>query len=176
MKPLEKKVFLVADTHFNHKKIIEYGRPQDFEFRLMKNLSELNETDILIHLGDICIGKDRDVHRIAIRSLRCKKILVRGNHDNKGTLWYLNNGWDMVVDGFVMSYKGKRILFTHIPKEYSSKYDMNIHGHIHTFEREDNESGNNRMLELDFEYYDKYHKLISSEYNDYKPVLLDTYV
>ena len=173
---MNRKIYLVSDTHFNHLKMWEYGREIDFEFKLYKNLMELTEADTLIHLGDVCIGKDLDVHRIIISNLRCRKILVRGNHDNKSINWYLDNGWDLVVDKMTMRYKGKKILFTHIPHELSFSYDINIHGHLHTFERADNDTGVNRIDEMNFDYNPNYHKLISSEYLDYKPILLDKYV
>jgi len=176
MENYTRKIYVSSDWHFNHMKMLDYGRLPGFEFELYKNLMALTEMDTLINLGDICIGKDADVHRIIVSNLRCKKILVRGNHDSKSTKWYLEHGWDMVVDGFVMNYKGKKILFTHIPKEASFKYDMNIHGHLHTFERADNDTGVNRIEEMNFDYEPNYHKLVSSEYSNYKPILLDTYV
>lgn len=39
----------------------------------------------------------------------------------------------MVCDGLRLEMFGKKILFTHIPVEYGFWYDLNIHGHFHSF-------------------------------------------
>ena len=55
------KYYIISDTHFNHKdNMVKWcGRPENYEELLTKSLKQLTEKDILIHLGDITIGKRR---------------------------------------------------------------------------------------------------------------------
>jgi calcineurin-like phosphoesterase family protein len=86
----------------------------------------------LIFLGDICIGNDRDVHDFYVKDLPCKKILVRGNHDVKSYSWYIDHGWDLVVEQLKIKLFGKTILFSHIPEGLAHiGWDVCIHGHFH---------------------------------------------
>ena len=131
------KIYVIADTHFNHGNIIKYcGRP-------FKNESDMNESlirrwngtvtnsDIVIHLGDFAFHKDSKAIANYCKRLNGRKILVRGNHDRKSLSWYLNNGFDFVCDSFTIG----DILFTHRPQPIKRfllmPYKLNVHGHIH---------------------------------------------
>lgn len=161
-------ITLISDTHFGHKRMIDYGRPYDFDDKLIKGLHKIDPSNILIHLGDICMGRDQVIHDGIIQYLQFyKKILVKGNHDNKSDTWYYNNGWDCVCSGMSIRYLGKNILFTHKPKKQSDSFDMNIHGHLHTIERPE------RIDEFGSVYNPEYHKLVSMEYSNYLPISLD---
>lgn len=161
------KYYIISDTHFGHKKIIEYGRPENYEALLWRELKIVQKDDILICLGDVCFGNDAEIHEKINTLIDGKKILVKGNHDNKSTKWYMDHGWNFVCDGFRLKYCGKKLYFSHKPIHYNDFYDMNIHGHFHTIERPD------RLLEFK-DYYDfNYHKLVSMEYSNYKPLVLD---
>jgi calcineurin-like phosphoesterase family protein len=132
------KTWLITDTHFNHKRLINWGRPENFEELIRESCKKIKPEDTLIHLGDICIGGDEEASKF-FTNLKCKrKILVRGNHDNKSYSWYYRMGWDFVCENFRMRYKGKEILFSHMPilAEHTVQttylpVDMNIHGHLH---------------------------------------------
>ena len=165
------KYFITSDTHIGHRKIIEYGRPDDYEDRIFKGFtSELGDEDVFIHLGDICIGHDEENHEQLMRFVSGRKILVKGNHDHKSNSWYYRNGWDFVCDSFSLNYGGKRILFSHKPKQISKSFDLNIHGHFHTMDRPD------RIEEFQGEYDVKFHKLISLENNGYRLTNLDSLI
>lgn len=126
------KIYIISDTHFNHEKITDFcDRPQDYEKRLFKSMSRLTASDTLVHLGDVCIGNDKYVHRKYIQPLECKKILVKGNHDHKSHHWYMNNGWDFSCDSFDMVYMNMRIAFSHEPLAWNGLWELNIHGHFH---------------------------------------------
>ena len=132
-------IYVIADTHFNHKKILEFcKRDVDYESKIWKGLFSLKSEDILIHLGDICIGGDLEVHE-KIANLNPKKILVRGNHDKKSNNWYLNHGWDFVCETFSNKYHGMNVLFSHKPLPWDGVYDINIHGHLHDLSHRPNE-------------------------------------
>lgn len=159
------KTYIISDTHFNHQMLIDKGyRIDGYEDIIWHNLMNIPYDSLLIHLGDVCIGNDLPVHD-SISHLRYKKILVKGNHDNKSNHWYFQNGWDFVCEQFTDIYFGKKILFSHVPvKDHG--FDLNIHGHFHTLERK--------------EYIDEFHmilnykhKLISLEGLGYKPILLE---
>lgn len=167
-------IFCIADSHLFHNKIIEYGRHPDYQAKILKALSVIKENDVLIHLGDVCIGRDAEANQI-FKDLKCRKILVLGNHDGKSLTFYYKY-WDFVCDTFTLRYFGKRLLFSHRPQLVSEEYDLNIHGHLHSMMRKDNGTGIDRILEMGFPYDKKYHKLVSMEDNDYKPYLLSSLV
>jgi len=138
--------FVMSDTHFNHPNIIaKFGkRPRNYEDRITKGLMRLRQSDILIHLGDICMYNSFKAHSNIIRKIKSKKILVRGNHDKKSYDWYLHNGWDFVCDSFTKRLLGMNVLFSHKPvvplfddfsintREMAElSFDLNIHGHLH---------------------------------------------
>ena len=67
-------IFITTDTHFNHKRILELCyRPKDYEEKLKKAFSALSKPDLLIHLGDICMGNDKEIHKEYIQSIKAKK-------------------------------------------------------------------------------------------------------
>jgi calcineurin-like phosphoesterase family protein len=145
--------------------VSNYHRPDNYEKLLEKSLNRLTENDILIFLGDFCIGRDELMHNKYLVPLKCKKILVLGNHDHKSDSWYYNHGWDFVCRSFSGKYFGKKILFSHIPKLYNlEEYDMNIHGHLH----DNRHRGNNE----DFIFQGRTMKLISMEFSDYQLISL----
>lgn len=114
------KTWLTTDTHFGHFKMVQYcGRPADFSERILVNLgNSVKPGDLLIHLGDFCIGDDGVWHGRYLEDFLpgVKHWLVRGNHDRNSNTWYLGHGWDMVCDSFTLEMFGKRILFplTHL--------------------------------------------------------------
>ena len=132
-----------------------------------KGLKAIPEEDTLIHLGDICIGNDTEIHE-QIAALKCRKILVRGNHDKKSVTWYEEHGWDFVCDGFSLIFHGRYLYFSHRPTPVMYNFSENIHGHTH---------GNMHRSEEYIAYYEKsYHKDFSPELVGYKPIRLDTFI
>ena len=164
-------IWLITDTHFNHSKIIEYQhRPVNFEKLIIKGLSMLKPNDILIHLGDICLGHDEEVNNnlMLLTSHLHSRILVIGNHDNKSNTWYFRHGWDFVCKSFSAKYFGKNILFSHHPQDPESKYNINIHGHSH---------GNLHRADEYCNFWNPdYHKEFCLEHNNYQPILLKTFL
>lgn len=160
--------WLISDTHFNHTKLTEWGgRSGDWQEQIWKGLKAIPKDDILIHLGDICIGNDEEIHAKLWEEVLCAKILVRGNHDKKSIDWYLAHGWDFVVDAFKLDYFGQQIMFSHRPLPLDVwNITKNVHGHTH---------GNLHRAEEYSAYYDKsYHVDISPELAGYAPLRLVT--
>lgn len=161
------KIWITADTHFNHKKIIEYGRVENYEQLIKENLLKfVKKDDLLIHLGDVCIGKDKESNNWFKENLGCKTYLVLGNHDNKTLTWYLNNGWDSVVDTFFLKTHDQKILFSHEPIHITEDIDVNYHGHLHSTSRD--------SYKDKYHFIDARHKLVSLEDNNYLPIELKT--
>lgn len=165
-----KNIWLVSDTHFNHTKLEEWGgRSGDWQKQLLDGIAAIPAGDTLIHLGDICIGGDMEVHQMlfagGVASL-LNAVLVRGNHDKKSMEWYYREGWDFVCDGLEIIFQGHYLHLTHRPARPQGNNTWNIHGHTH---------GNMHRSEeyLDF-YSDQYHIDISPEIVGYKPVSLAT--
>lgn len=162
--------WIITDTHLGHDKMQEFcGRPEGFENEILLSLSKIPFDNVLIHLGDICIGEDEAWNKLLLESASCRyKWLVRGNHDRKSMAWYLDHGWDFVADSFSMDIFGGVILFSHIPK-VDTGYWMNIHGHFHNSDYRRHEPElikikNQRQI------------LVAMEYNNYQPFNLKTLV
>ncbi len=161
------KIWVISDTHFFHKKIIEYEqRPENYNELMIKNWNSMIEwNDTVIHLGDLIFQKSPSV----LEQLTGNIILVRGNHDRETINWYLSHGIKFVVDKFTLNIYRLNILFTHIPEpKLSSEIDLNIHGHLHR--KSHRETGI-----ADYETSGKY-KLFSIEMENYKPVLLESFL
>lgn len=159
---------LISDTHFNHLKLEEWGdRSGNWQEKLWNNINKIPAGDVLIHLGDICIGEDHEIHsKFQAMTGHIKKILVLGNHDKKSKQWYMEHGWDFVCDSFELIYMGHYLFFSHRPSPHMWHFTNNIHGHTH---------GNSHRSEEYLEYYDKdYHIDISPEIVGYVPLRLDT--
>jgi len=157
-------IALAADWHLGHDNLVEKaGRPIGFDLRIMKGLRAMPQVEVLIFLGDICIGDDEYWHGLIAGNMarrQTKMWLIRGNHDRKTDSWYLRNGWDFVADELTMNSFGLRLLFTHIPRP-PGDYDLNIHGHLHN-------TGHHPECGLHAQQH-----LVMSEH-DYKPVMLNT--
>lgn len=158
-------IYVTSDTHFSHELMLspDIGRPKNYEEKISKGFKKLRDDDILIHLGDICIGRDAENHKRYIEPLGCKKILVKGNHDKKSNNWYLNHGWSFVCEAFEMKFNGKRIIFSHEPLPWDGRCDLNIHGHLHN-------CGHREVKTL------AYNKLISLEQMGYSPISLNSII
>lgn len=128
------RVFVVADTHFGHKKVIEFEREkrpfatiEEHDAELVRRWNAVvSPKDTVWHLGDVLFG------RAAFDSLRLLngiKKLVVGNHDHYPTRDYLLH-FNKVYGA--VEYKGW--LLTHVPIHPSQfyRYEGNIHGHMHS--------------------------------------------
>lgn len=147
--------WVLTDTHFGHTKMHEYcGRPEGFEYKILRNSGLLvGESDILIHLGDFCIGDDLVWHERFMRVCRGKKWLIRGNHDRKSLTWYLSHGWDFVADSVTLNVFGHTVILSHRPTSVPCDY-VNVHGHQHNtmHHPEDAMDDRNRLVYIEHEY------------------------
>lgn len=88
----------------------------------------------LLILGDL-INKHTGSWELvseAIRSIETpNKFLILGNHDTRQLHEYIDIGFKFVSDKFESTYKGWKVIFTHVPEPLANKNTINIHGHIH---------------------------------------------
>lgn len=161
------KIWLITDTHFFHHRMIEFGRDSDYEEKIFKNLEVVKEDDILIHMGDICIGRDEEAHKLFFDKVKCKTWLLRGNHDKKSMTWYMSHGWAFVADQIGLRLGGHDILISHRPVDMTnSTFEMNIHGHLHD---------NVHRIE-EHPFLGPKNFLFSLERTKYQPLLLESVV
>lgn len=163
------KIWLTTDSHFGHKNIINFGRPENFEEKIFKGYMNIPKDDILIHLGDICLSHEEEIHKKYIMPIPCHKWLVLGNHDHKSYNWYLDHGWEFVCEMFYAKYFGQHILFSHTPKSKRSIgfWSYNIHGHLH--------DNIHRFPEYK-NILTRKHLLLSLEQTNYQPVYLESFL
>lgn len=152
-------VWLISDTHFNHKNILKYEpiRPDNFQDIIFDNLDRvIDPEDTLIHCGDFTFGDHESRMKIAERwnEIQCfEKILIWGNHDNKNRKeYYLDHcGFTRATSYLIMN----NVLISHYPRHSSSvppkdhRYDkerrelkrifnknnciFQVHGHTHSW-------------------------------------------
>lgn len=128
------ETFLIGDTHFGHRKIIEFlpeYRPfktiEEHDERLIDNWnSVVRPNDVVWHLGDVAWNRTAvDL----IGRLNGRKYLVMGNHDNDvpTARWlehFVRVSAQEEFDGGVLSH-----IPVHPYQQY--RFKRNIHGHTH---------------------------------------------
>lgn len=159
----EMKIWLIADTHFNHDKMQTYcQRPENFTRQIWSHWHDMvKPNDTIIHLGDVGIGNWRN---FGIEELPGRKILIRGNHDRAhSNTWWMEHGFHFACDGLVFRHQW----LTHEPStSLASGCEFNIHGHLHNFD-----------VTHHPEYKSKpFHRLLAVEYTDYRPVEFDKFL
>jgi calcineurin-like phosphoesterase family protein len=173
------KTFICSDTHFNHQNITTYcDRPTDFTERIIKNWNQIvKPDDLIIHLGDVQIGKKSDW---IIPALPGKKILVRGNHDRQwSNLRWMKAGFDFACDGLMF----RNCWLTHEPaKSLPEGAELNLHGHLHNiwhgFHPNDPKYGDfsaNDVMKHE-RLNNPWQRLFAIEYTNYAPVDFESFV
>jgi calcineurin-like phosphoesterase family protein len=133
-------IFVTADLHFGHKKIMEYeSRPFDSIEEMDETLIEnwntvVSERDKVFVLGDVSFYGKQKTYELVGR-LKGRKILVIGNHDRrKSVSWWGDVGFDEVSkysiiynDFIVMSHKPPAYIPSNTPYFY-------VYGHVHSSE------------------------------------------
>lgn len=134
------QTYFTSDTHLWHKNILNFeNRPfasvEEMNDSMIQNWNEqVNDEDIIYHLGDLCFGNfDKTVD--ALKRLKGKIILIKGNHDPSKYYKKINemgllHGYHEV--GTVLKHKKHQMWLTHYPFDIGVRPRMwSIHGHIH---------------------------------------------
>jgi calcineurin-like phosphoesterase family protein len=162
------KTFLISDTHFDHKMIMEY-EPSRQQFGDRFDMTEAiierwNETvgpnDLVFHLGDVFFCGAKRAEEIASR-LNGRKILIDGNHDGMSRTKYRKLGFESFKYYFVDD-----LFLSHYPQHDSAIRSAiengaiigNVHGHVHS-----------DITGLDQSIY----KCVSVELIDYRPIPIE---
>lgn len=128
--------YFISDTHFLHNNILNFeNRPfdniEDHDETIMRLLEQLNETDTLYHLGDFAVPSFYNSYVTPLftrwNKLKCKKILIKGNHDKRSNAYY-KKYFDEVYDKNY--YYSRRIVLSHYPVPVTDGV-LNVHGHLH---------------------------------------------
>ena len=141
------KTWVISDTHFGHEKLVSkyQVRPADFPERILSSWKRLvGPEDLVIHLGDLIVGKEADWISL-LKELPGRKVLVTGNHDKRNCSWYMDNGFDFCCTSFVLYKFGLKILFSHIPV-LDGDFDLNVHGHLHNGRHREITTGRKHFL------------------------------
>lgn len=156
--------FTIADTHFEHDKIIAYCRPQFSSLEEMAEViidnwnSTVGPKDTVYHLGDVAIcGTDPEKRARALKylaRLNGTLVLVAGNHDSQ----WVYQAFDRVFG----AKERKRCIMTHVPVHptQQGRFKMNIHGHLHEYYIGDGE------------IQDPFYRCVSVEQIGYTPILI----
>lgn len=122
-------IFVITDTHLGHENIKRYcNRPDDFESLIeCRWKASVTDDDTMIHLGDVSFDK-KLVQKLG--SWPGRKILLRGNHDERSDSFYMSAGFSLVAETLTLRIQGIRLLFSHRP-QFGHDADINIHGHQH---------------------------------------------
>lgn len=146
------EIFLCSDLHVLHANIIKYcDRPFSDEYEMNLAMQQrwnitVSNDDVVIVVGDLSAGVGQRKHELAewCRSVKGKKVLVRGNHDHQKDAFYLENGFLHVCDYLFLN----GILWSHVPGVVSAEHPhpmakqtialqeskkpvLTIHGHEH---------------------------------------------
>lgn len=127
--------WLIADTHFCHKNIINYcDRPfenvNEMSEMLIKNWNQvISKNDKVYMLGDFALcGKDKIIE--IGNQLNGRKTLILGNHDGASLKTYYDAGFEMVIDHPIIV--DDFYILSHEPQfvQPNGLY-ANIFGHVH---------------------------------------------
>jgi len=128
-------IYFTSDTHFNHKRILEYcDRPfdtvSDMNEALIKEWNNtVTDEDIIYHLGDFTFKE----HVSFLSRLNGQKHLILGNHDVRKHAF--NADWLSVQD--ILQFtdpEGDVFVLCHYPMRVwnrSSKGSYHLYGHSH---------------------------------------------
>lgn len=150
------RVFVIADTHFRHRKVVEFRPWATVEEHDQELIARWNATvkkdDTVWHLGDVCLGgKDK---LAILRELNGVKKLVMGNHDVYPHAMYAEH-----FSKIFGAAEWHDCILTHVPVhpyQLDKRYRLNVHGHMHA-----------TKIEGDDRY-----KCVSCEQIDYRPKLM----
>ena len=130
--------WFISDSHFNHAKIIEYCNRPFSNVDAMNNYmiaqwnSVVEVSDLVYHLGDFALQSDKEDITDLVNRLNGNIVLILGNHDRWGKQKFRDCG-------FVEVHKQLEIgdyILTHRPQPLDMLNEkINIHGHIHNYDR-----------------------------------------
>lgn len=137
--------FVTADWHFGHQRILDFERSrfatieEHNDFIIERCNKRMKASDLCYVLGDVGFGDYEDLVPF-VKRIKCRKILVMGNHDQLSVADYLRMGFLEVHRGPVyydenggIGAPAGRIILSHEPvrEALDNPYVINVHGHLH---------------------------------------------
>lgn len=144
---MSREIWVISDTHFGHRNIIEYcDRP--FKDTMQMNMairdnwnSVVKDGDIVYHLGDVYMGwNEPQTISSFLASLKGRKRLILGNHDDAKDKTLYDSFQKIIMWRMFPDFG---LLLTHVPVHESTLFRgatgneqdppklLNVHGHIH---------------------------------------------
>ena len=129
--------FVIADTHFGHKNVIEYeNRPfssiEEMDNAMINNWNKVvGGDDIVYVLGDFSFYGIDKTSKI-LKQLNGVKKLVMGNHDRgRSAAWLRKAGFNEVYDTSIVL--NEFLVLSHKPPEYFNAHTpyFYLYGHVH---------------------------------------------
>jgi calcineurin-like phosphoesterase family protein len=131
------ELFVISDTHFGHKGIIEFRREDGSLIRPFGSLEAMHDRivrewnsvvrpgDRVYHLGDVAFGKK---HLALLNRCNGRKHLIKGNHDIYPIKEYLKYFYEVSA-----CRRFDEGILTHIPvhPDELHRFKINVHGHTH---------------------------------------------
>ncbi len=131
-------IWFTSDTHFGHKKVLEYHRPhfssvEEMDDYLIDKINEFVEpNDRLYHLGDFQLtGNYLENAQKYLSRIRCREVhLVFGNHDRTSLRKLFRSARHIKQ----VTYNGRVFVLCHYPmwswpkKQYGA---IHLYGHCH---------------------------------------------
>lgn len=175
-------IYFISDTHFYHKKIIEYcKRPFENVEQMNKAIIEnwnntVSKDDTVYHLGDVALCSNELIENL-INKLNGNKFLIRGNHDTKSVVTWEKFGFT-VMKNAPINIEQEKLLLSHVPQPDNviPKGYINVHGHIHNTELNEcsYHNENKEIKEYPQELYtSEKHICVSVERINYTPISID---
>lgn len=138
------KVFFTSDTHFGHKKILDFTERGEFcrtieehdEYVIDSWNNVVSNSDNVFHLGDFCFGNRALMERI-LGSLNGHIHVILGNHDyiNRMHVFADTLPADEITPSKCVIVDSQKIELSHYPYLTWSGWDngvWNLHGHLHS--------------------------------------------
>jgi calcineurin-like phosphoesterase family protein len=125
-------IWVTADTHFGHARIIDYCK------RPFKSVEEMNEKiinkfnskvkdgDIVYVIGDFCFKAKNGIdYKHWLNRLNGTYIFILGNHD------YGNGIPGNMISAVLEMKDGQQLFLIHNPEEFNPAFKINLTGHVH---------------------------------------------
>lgn len=137
------KTWIGSDFHWGHKNIMNFCPATRAHYRdvdhmnrdMIEQWNNLVEPEDLVYmLGDIAFMNGFEASKI-VNSLNGRKILIKGNHDNKTIKdFHFRNSFEEIHDYLEIHYNGVKVCMFHYPiAEFNSQHRgaVHFHGHLH---------------------------------------------
>lgn len=135
------ETWLISDTHFGHKNILNFKKEDGENLRSFSSMEEMDEImvtnwnsvvkpdDKVYHIGDIAFNNFTYIQSIFNR-LNGRKVLIKGNHDN----WFKLSQYSQLFYDIRAYHVLDNILLAHIPIHPLSleRWRGQVHGHLHS--------------------------------------------